>query len=155
MRDPSPIGGALASLAGEWGMEHPMHSAMLLRSWERIVGKEVAARCRPTSLRGGVLRVRTDSAVWASEFRYLAAEVARRINAAAGQQIVKEVKPWLGPPPKEKGDRKGSRLADGAPPRQPPGPAALREGSRLAEGVPDEKMAQAFRKAFLAASSRR
>lgn len=95
MPEPSSIGGLLAKLAANLGVEHPIESARLFSTWATIVGPEVAAKCLPTGLKDGVLKVRTSSPAWASEFRYLAPEIIKRVNAELGKQVVKEIKPWV------------------------------------------------------------
>lgn len=95
MPDPSRIGGLVAELAASLGIEHPMESARLFSSWGNIVGPEIAAKCTPTGLKNGVLKVRTSSAAWAAQFKYLAPELIKRINAELGKQIVHEIKPWV------------------------------------------------------------
>jgi hypothetical protein len=154
LAEPTGIGGALSALATSWGMESPLESAAIVATWGEIVGPEVAAKCRPTSLKAGVLRVRTDSPAWASEFRYLAAEVIKRINGQFGREVVKEVKPWVGPAVKENrskpvGGRTG--LAE-ASARLAPG--VLADVDAVAEKIGDEKVAAALRKALVAAKIR-
>ena len=135
-------------------MESPLESAAIVASWSEIVGGEVAAKCRPTSLKAGVLRVRTDSPAWASEFRYLAAEVIRRINAQFGREVVKEVKPWVGPAVKEnRGKRAGTHTGRVIAPAAP-SPGVLAEVDGVAGEINDEKVAAALRKALLAAKIR-
>lgn len=154
MAEPSGIGGALSSLATAWGMESPLESAAIFASWSEIVGPEVAAKCRPTSLKEGVLRVRTDSAAWASEFRYVAAEVIRRINGRFGREVVKEVKPWVGAAVKENRGRPAAGRA--GPPKASTvlAPGVLAEVDAVAGEIDDEKVAAALRKALLAAKIR-
>ena len=154
MRDPSRIGTVLGTMAAGWGVENPLESARIVSSWTQVVGPEVAAKCRPTSLKGGVLRVHTDSAAWASEFRFLAAEVRSRINAELGREVVREVKPWVGPHVK---DNRGRREIEAV--RQRIGvpsvdPAVLSEADDLARRIGDERVADALRKAVVAARIR-
>ncbi|MGH2690851.1 MAG: DciA family protein, partial [Actinomycetota bacterium] len=80
MRDPVGIQSLVGRVAGELGLAEVLAAGRLFRSWEEIVGREVAARSQPLSLRGGVLRIQSDSAAWASEVRYLAPEILRRTN---------------------------------------------------------------------------
>lgn len=135
-------------------MENPLHTAKVFSSWAEIVGPEVAAKCRPTSLKGGVLKVRTESPAWASEFRYLTTEVVSRINTALGAEVVCEIKPWVGPQVEE------NKVAQGTGRSKPDGtrrslrPAVLAEGETLAGSVPDEMVAGALRNAFLASKNR-
>lgn len=95
MNEPVPIAGLIAKLAADLGIEHPIESARLFWDWDNIVGAQVAARCRPTSLKEGVLKVKTSSATWAAECRYLAPEMINRVNKELGKSIVKEIRPWV------------------------------------------------------------
>jgi hypothetical protein len=142
---------ALKSLASGWGMESPLESARIVACWSDVVGPEMAAKCRPTSLRGGVLRIRTDSSAWASEFRFVAPKVVARINAQLGAQVVREIKPWVGPPVKDNRSKRqvgpAGREVDGAPVNA----AVLSEADLLASNIRDEKVAGALRRAVVAA----
>jgi len=148
--EPTRIGGTLSALAHGWGMEHPAETARLFASWEQIVGPEVAARCRPTSLKGGVLKVRTESAVWASEFRYLSADVIARINSELGKPVIREVKPWVKAGVGE--NKPMPRRSIHAMPATTKGSAQMaREAAEVARGVKDPQLSEALRKAILAA----
>jgi predicted nucleic acid-binding Zn ribbon protein len=59
--------------------------------WPHIVGADVAAHSRPTTLKDGVLVVRVDSPVWASEMTYLAPEMTRRVNDALNGSVVARI----------------------------------------------------------------
>lgn len=95
MAEPVDIKSLLATIASKWGMENPMEVASLFNSWEKIVGPDIASKCRPSSLKDGVLKVRTSSPAWASQFRYLGPELIRRVNGELGKPLVKEVKAWV------------------------------------------------------------
>ena len=99
MPDPAGIKNLLAQLASQWGMQSPLEVARLFNSWEQIVGAEIAAKCRPTSLKDGLLKVRTESPAWASQFKYFGPEVAKQVNLQLGKPLVREVKIWLQPGP--------------------------------------------------------
>lgn len=148
--EPVRIAGTLNAVARGWGIESPAETARIFASWEQIVGPEIAARCRPTSLKGGVLRVRTESAVWAAEFRYLSADVVRRINAELGKQIVKEVKPWVKAGVGENGAMP-QRSSQGGPATTRGNAQMAREAAEVARGIKDPELSEALRKALLAA----
>ncbi|MGH2768495.1 MAG: DciA family protein [Candidatus Methylomirabilales bacterium] len=114
--DPVGIGGLLPEVARVWGLEHAVEAARLAASWEGIVGPEVAGRCQPISLKGGVLRLRASSPAWAAELRYLGPEIARRINDALGKGLVKTVEASVGDPVHSGGKSAPSRArnAEGA-----------------------------------------
>lgn len=148
--DPTRIGGTLGALARSWGFDSPIETARIFSAWSQIVGPEVAARCRPTSLKGGVLKVRTESAVWASEFRYLAADVIRRINHELGKEIVREIKPWVKAGVGENGAMPNRPLQ--AQPATSRGSAQMaREAAEVARGINDPQLADALTRAVIAA----
>lgn len=148
--EPTRIGGTLGALASGWGLEHPAETARIFASWEQIVGPEVAARCRPTSLKGGVLKVRTESAVWASEFRYLSADVIARINSELGKPVIREVKPWVKAGVGE--NRPMPPRSINAKPATSKGSAEMaRQAAEVARGVKDPQLSEALRRALLAA----
>ena len=87
----------------------------LAARWRGIVGDAIAHHAEPTSLKAGTLRVRTDSAVWATEISYLGGEIKRRANDALAEDAVVEVRVWTGPgavhhaagpPPLDRGEKR-------------------------------------------------
>ena len=99
------------------GLEGATDAGRLFERWGEIVGRDIAAHVEPTSLRDGVLRVRTDSPAWATEVSYLAADISSRLNAAIGKELVRELKVSSAPP----SDREASRGRSQA--RQPMAPS--------------------------------
>lgn len=112
MSEPGPLRDLLKELGKRWGMDNPIETARAFSHWERIVGAEVAARCKPLSIQAGVLKVGTESAAWASELRYLAPAVARRVNDDVGTELVREMVVLVRPPnagSEHLGDGRGRR----------------------------------------------
>ena len=182
-RDPAPIRNLLLDGARRWGLDHPIETARVFGGWRELVGDQVAARCEPASLGRGVLKVWAASPPWASELRYLAPEVIRRVNAGVGREVVRELKvalrPASGPlsgtaPGGPGGLRKlrapGRRyLAGGeedwgraAPPGPPTGPGRgaapsageVERAGELVAPIADERLAEATKRAVLAAKMR-
>jgi hypothetical protein len=147
--DPAPIRAALVEMASGWGVERPLETAQIFAQWERVVGSELARRCRPTSLKGGVLRVRMESAAWASEIRYLGEEIIERINRVVGSKVVAELRPWVATR-KDEGALRG-RAAEPEPRSraQPHEPAAA--DPRVGQEIQDQALAKALKRAFSAA----
>ena len=88
----------LLSMAGRRiGLDHPTEVGALWARWVDIVGTDIAQHAEPSSLRAGLLRVRTDSPVWATEISYLADEIKQRANDALGRPLVEDVRVWTGP----------------------------------------------------------
>jgi predicted nucleic acid-binding Zn ribbon protein len=95
--EPAPLRGLLGSAAAGYGLDDALSAGTLWKRWSEVVGPDVAAHAEPTSLRGGVLRIRADSPVWAHEIGYLAEEIKRRANETLGRVAVSEVKVWNAP----------------------------------------------------------
>lgn len=72
-RAPRPVGLAIAALTA--ALEPASELARVQRVWEDVAGEAIAAHCSPVSLRGGVLRVACDEAVWAAELELLAPDL--------------------------------------------------------------------------------
>ena len=89
----------LGSTAARAGLDDPVSTGAVWARWEEIVGSEVARHAEPTSLKRGVLRIRTESPVWATEIGYLGPEIKRQVNTALGRDLVTEVTVWTGPGP--------------------------------------------------------
>lgn len=122
--DPRPLGALLGTAATRFGLDDALATGALWKTWGDIVGPDVAAHAQPTSLRGGVLRIRADSPVWAHEIAYLADEIKRRANTSLGRDVVAEVRVWTapgdaaaagGPRPDPGGHRREDARSDAAP----------------------------------------
>jgi predicted nucleic acid-binding Zn ribbon protein len=79
------------------GLDHPREVGLVWDRWRAIVGDDISAHAEPSSLRAGVLRIRTDSPAWATEIGYLADEIRRKTNETVGRELVSDVRVWTGP----------------------------------------------------------
>lgn len=132
-------------------MADPEETAQLFVAWAEIVGPEVAAKCKPTSLKDGVLKVKTESSAWAWELKYLSAEVVGRINKSLGKQVVTEIKPWVKASVGENGTerRRTAPAAEGV--RAKVSGKGAEQAAEIASKVTDERVSGALRRAMLAA----
>jgi predicted nucleic acid-binding Zn ribbon protein len=96
---PARIGELLGGLSERTGIEAPIETATVWSRWGEIVGADIATHAEPTSLKGGILRVRAETPTWATEIGYLGDEILRRTNAVLGAPVVTEVRVWTGPGP--------------------------------------------------------
>ncbi|MGH2722472.1 MAG: DciA family protein [Actinomycetota bacterium] len=161
MKDPVGIQSLVGRVAGELGLAEVLAASRLFRSWEEIVGPEMAARSQPLWLRAGVLRIQTDSAAWASEVRYLAPELLRRTNEAFGGEVATELQVSLKPGSRR--DTAGSASHTSAAPQTPragddppKAPAARPAGGQTADlPITDERLAAAVARVLDAARAAR
>jgi predicted nucleic acid-binding Zn ribbon protein len=87
-RDPQPFGLVLAKLVKDRGWQRPAAEATVFGSWERLVGTEIAAHCRPVRLVEGELTVEAESTAWATQLRGLMRRMLQRIAAEVGPDLV-------------------------------------------------------------------
>jgi predicted nucleic acid-binding Zn ribbon protein len=87
-RDPALIGSAVDDLVRDRQWEKTLRSAGILTRWDRIVGPEIAAHCRPVRLEGGRLSCVAESTAWATQIRLLNASLLERIVAELGPGVV-------------------------------------------------------------------
>ena len=102
-RDPQLLDSTIGRLIAEqgWGTDVRVHG--VFSRWDAIVGREVAQHCTPESFdrgaapaegaaggepTGGRLLVRADSTAWATQMRWLAPTVVRRLNEELGDGTV-------------------------------------------------------------------
>jgi predicted nucleic acid-binding Zn ribbon protein len=91
-RDPQPFGSLVRRLVSDRGWESTAASASVLGAWDRIVGPELAARCRPVSLRDGELTLAAESTAWAMQLRGMLPTLMTRIRADLGPDVVTRIR---------------------------------------------------------------
>jgi len=55
--------------------------------WQELVGSSLAACCQPVAVRDGVLVVAITDPAWATELRFLAPSILRRVEELAGRPV--------------------------------------------------------------------
>jgi predicted nucleic acid-binding Zn ribbon protein len=90
-REPRLVAESLEATARRLGAPGVGVLAAVFARWEELVGPDVAAHAQPRSLRSGVLVVEVDLPAWATQLRYLSADVLRRVGDAAGPEGVREL----------------------------------------------------------------
>ena len=90
--DPQPFGRMIQRLVEDRGWEKNTAEATVLGSWDRLVGPEIAARCRPVSLRDGELTLQAESTAWATQLRMLTSKLLGLIKAELGANVVTKIR---------------------------------------------------------------
>ncbi|MFN2526363.1 MAG: DUF721 domain-containing protein [Actinomycetota bacterium] len=135
---PTRLRDVLHSMSRGLGLEDPLEVARLWREWPALVGDDIARHAHPSSLKRGVLRIRTDSSMWATELGYLAEHIRKQANQLLGRELIRTVKIWTSPEPARPRDKGEAHVIP--PPLQPASraadtkrdPAAALEGARRA-----------------------
>lgn len=100
---------SLADLLGAAARDRPgwdrrLDGARVHGLWAEIAGAQLARHTEPVRLSGGVLVVRAATPAWATQLRYLSAELIERANAVLGEGMVGRVTVVTGPPQGNHGD---------------------------------------------------
>lgn len=64
----------------------------LLERWPELVGDGLAARTRPSGLHGATLVIAVDDPAWATQLRYLQADLMARFEEVLGTGLVTEIR---------------------------------------------------------------
>ena len=91
-RDPARLGDVLARLIKARGWQKPAAEGTVFGAWEKVVGPEIAARCRPVKLEDKELTVEAESTAWATQLRVMAPIIIKRIAAEVGHNVVARVR---------------------------------------------------------------
>ena len=87
---PRPFSAALEGLTATIAPSTPL--ARVQEVWEKAAGSAIAQAARPTSERVGILTVTCTAAVWAQELTMLGPQLIARLNAALGEELVRELR---------------------------------------------------------------
>jgi predicted nucleic acid-binding Zn ribbon protein len=83
-RVPRRVGESLDRVASALGVTRATTLTSVFASWPELVGPSVAEHATPRSLRGGTLVVAVDDPSWATQLRWLEADLLRRLEDALG-----------------------------------------------------------------------
>jgi predicted nucleic acid-binding Zn ribbon protein len=89
---PKRLGDVLPEVTRGLGLPDPSTLRELRAAWPEIVGGQIASHSRPRTLRDRVLTIAVDSAPWATQLRYLEAELLARLQARAGPGVVERIR---------------------------------------------------------------
>jgi predicted nucleic acid-binding Zn ribbon protein len=78
---PEPLGALVERVLKDIGAGDSARVMRIADRWEEAVGAEIAAHCRPTALRGGVLEATVDSSVWCQQLQLRGPEIIEALRA--------------------------------------------------------------------------
>jgi predicted nucleic acid-binding Zn ribbon protein len=87
---PRPLSTALQALTTTLAPATTL--ARVQEIWEAASGPAIAAAAAPTAERDGILTVTCAAAVWAQELDLMAGELIPNLNAALGEQAIRELR---------------------------------------------------------------
>ena len=106
--DPRRLGDSLNRVADSLGGPAVGILTTVFAHWADAVGAQIAAHARPVSLAKGVLVVAVDQPAWATQLRFLSAEVLARLEQAAGTPVATHIEVRVASP---KAPRRARKLA--------------------------------------------
>lgn len=94
---PEPIGDVLGSVVLRQGWASRLQGVNLFRYWHEICGEELAAHCEPVRLAGGILVLRVESQIWATQLRYCIPEITQNVRTRLDIDDIRDVRIVIGP----------------------------------------------------------
>jgi hypothetical protein len=148
------IDSILERLIQERGLDPKLLEQKALAGWKDAVGALIARYTRPVSLVDGRLTVYASNSVWVTELSLLKPQVISKINAAVGQQVVKDwrivVKPFERSNDEEiQRPQRPSRLKLE---RDAPAPEVVERVEQTVADVADEELKACLRRLFITQS---
>jgi predicted nucleic acid-binding Zn ribbon protein len=96
MKDFVSLGSIIETLLTSCRKDTCRDLAEILRVWREAVGESVALNARPEALKGNSLLVYVSSSAWMQQLRFLEKDMIRKINEAAGPDLVREIRFKIG-----------------------------------------------------------
>ena len=81
----------LPSVLDQAGLAHLPYEGKLRAEWAALLGPKASTMAALADLKGWVLRVRVESAVWRQELAFQKESIRRRANELLGAELVKDV----------------------------------------------------------------
>jgi len=85
------IADAIRAYLKESRLEKPLKERKLVQSWETLLGKSVSRATSKIYLKDGKLFVHLSSSVVKNELYMLQDEIRKKLNDAAGEELVREI----------------------------------------------------------------
>lgn len=88
---PEKIGGLVAQVLEDLGAGEGARVLRIAERWERAVGPEIAAHCRPDRFRGPVLETVVDASVWCQQLQMQSPAILEALRAEFGDDAPAEL----------------------------------------------------------------
>ena len=89
--EPRPVAASLDRVAASLGVPRATTLTQVFAAWPELVGESVAGHARPRSLRAGTLVVAVDEPAWATQLRWLEADLLTRLAEVLGVGAVTQI----------------------------------------------------------------
>lgn len=136
---PTAVAGLFGEIFRGKPLEKRLREGKIWVVWDAAVGAQIAAKARPAGFREGVLTVVVSNAPWMQQLNFLKKGLIDKINAALGEELVREIYLKAGrpeqPPRESQSQKKTSR------------PLTAEEHERIAgytSSIDDQELRDAF-----------
>jgi predicted nucleic acid-binding Zn ribbon protein len=89
--EPVPVDRGLQRVLHALGTPSTAAMGSLFDDWVGLVGEQLATHARPVRLRASTLVLAVDDPAWATQVRWMTAEVLERLAAGLGEGVVTEL----------------------------------------------------------------
>ncbi|RBP97761.1 hypothetical protein CRD60_03915 [Bifidobacterium aemilianum] len=107
-RDPKSFAGLFGSMAAQGGWVPHMKIAQLRNHWDQVVGSGIAQHSQVVSYEDGLLTIRAESQIWATQLTYMIPQLTATIRQRLEGLEIREIK-VTGPHNGSFGSRYGRR----------------------------------------------
>lgn len=90
--DPQPIGNLIEETLQRMKLKSGLKRGEVINSWREIVGKKIADKAIPISLKNGCLLLKTESSAWSQELSFMDEELMEKVNKHAGEKLVNKIR---------------------------------------------------------------
>jgi predicted nucleic acid-binding Zn ribbon protein len=88
---PVAVSGLLDEIFQGKPLEKRLREGRIWMVWDSAVGVQIAAKARPVNFRDGVLTVMVSNAPWMQQLNFLKKGLIEKVNAALGEDLVREI----------------------------------------------------------------
>ena len=85
------LGSAIKEFLHAYRLEEKFNQTKLLHSWEKVVGKMVAAHTKDLHIRNKILFVRIDSSALRNELSYAREKIVKSLNDEVNAEVIEDV----------------------------------------------------------------
>lgn len=91
MARPAPVADLMAGIFAGKPAGKRLEEGKIWLVWDAAVGRQIAAKARPSSIRDGVLTVCVVSAPWMQQLTYLRQQIVAKVNELLGADLVRDI----------------------------------------------------------------
>jgi len=95
-REPRALGGLVAGVLGDLGLDGVNAIVRVAERWEAAVGPEIARHCRPVAIRGATLEAAVDTSVWCHELSLQRRSILAALRRELGDDAPSELRLFVG-----------------------------------------------------------